>query len=58
MKIKINIECEDFDEILQHLEVIRNSVKVRRVEIESLDDVTLTLSDSNCYGEHIVKIKI
>lgn len=66
MKIKIEIDCEDFNELNCHLESIKEQIKLNEDKInEMLDDEhlywekrTITLQDSNCYGDHIIKVRI
>lgn len=54
--IEITINCEDEQELLSHLSIIRMKVKG---EIKSQGGeliVPATLEDENCYGSHAVNI--
>lgn len=58
MKFKIEIECESFQEFESHLSVIKEQVELthNRVNLDESDFAPITLKDSNCYGDHKVKI--
>lgn len=56
MMIEITINCEDEQELLSHLSVIRRNVK-REIKSQSGKlIVPATLEDNNCYGSHTVNI--
>lgn len=62
MTITIRIECETIHNLLQHLTVLKDDIKkeaktrkLDRMEEEFPDDVEL--SDSNCYGDHILQVE-
>lgn len=55
MKINIEIECMDDDEVLTHLSVIRSKIK-KELAKTTENQTGVTFSDSNCYGIHTVKI--
>lgn len=58
MKVTIIIECDEYNEICQHLDKIRKdmikSIKKGTIESDSGDQ----FYDDNCYGEHSVEIDI
>jgi len=57
MKVQIEIECETAAELDQHLEVIRQTIKVRSRQNPEHDfEVGTQFSDNNCYGTHEVTI--
>lgn len=63
MKIRIDIECETISEFYQHLSVIQLDIKkqVKKLKLDPLYDEfpkTVNLDDNNCYGDHVVKIKL
>ena len=66
MNIKIEIECDTWLNVFQHLFVIRKDLKrqLKIKGIKSVDDLMnncaenkMALEDDNCYGSHTVKIK-
>lgn len=66
MRIKIDIDCDNYFQILQHLFVIKRDLKrrLRKQGIKTYDDLTnnyteksFSLYDDNCYGTHNVKVK-
>ncbi len=56
MHIEIEIVCEDEQELLAHLSVIRRDVKREIRKQKGELKVPSTLKDSNCYGDHTVNI--
>jgi len=59
MKATIEIECDDFTMMLQHLKIIRQELKKHQKDYPEdciMDGSTLEFGDDNCYGEHIVII--
>lgn len=60
MNLKIEIDCETFDELMTHLTVIRQSIRreFKRQGDNILSDgsavADFELSDDNCYGEHTI----
>lgn len=66
MKIKIDIDCDNAFQVLQHLFVIKRDFKkhLRKQGIKTYDDLMnhepekgFSLYDNNCYGTHNVKVK-
>lgn len=59
MEITIKIQCDDDDEALTHLSVIRQTLKKKLKESHDSDNGDyLEFSDSNCYGDHEVKVTL
>lgn len=58
MKVTIIIECDEYNEICQHLDKIRKDVKkaIQKGIIES--DSGESFYDDNCCGEHSVEIDL
>jgi hypothetical protein len=58
MKAIIVIECDEDNEVLKHLSVIRKQLKAailkRRKEQDNLND--LVVVDDNCYGSHMATV--
>jgi hypothetical protein len=54
MKVKIIIECEDEQELLSHLFVIRRDLKR---ELKKDPEFEGHLEDNNCYGWHNILVK-
>lgn len=54
MKIYIEIECYENEEVFTHLSVIRSQIKKALKENENFNGV---LEDSNCYGWHTIEIE-
>jgi hypothetical protein len=54
MKITIEIECDDYTDLMNHLSVIR--MQIRAALKDKPVDHSETVEDSNCYGNHIIKI--
>lgn len=58
MKVSIEIECDDIDDLKIHLSVIRSQI-LKRAKVLSTDDEAdekiMNFTDSNCYGSHEVK---
>ena len=58
MKVKIDIECETAGELIQHLDEISKTVKIRSRDNNEYDfEVGTHFSDNNCYGTHDVTIE-
>ena len=58
LKTTIVIECEDESEIISHLKRICTQIRHHNLTNGPIaDGKTIDLSDSNCYGEHTVKIE-
>lgn len=55
MKVIIEIECEDKEELLMHLDVISSGIEI--MDVESITEKGIFISDANCYGRHEVTIK-
>jgi hypothetical protein len=59
MKVKIEIDC-DWEEqnLLTHLSVIRKQIKsaFNKTGEDEIFTFGITMKDSNCYGDHIIKI--
>jgi len=53
MDVRIKILCEDERELLLHLTVIREQI---RKSFKKNPYFKGRLKDSNCYGDHVVKI--
>lgn len=53
MEVHIKINCEDERELLLHLAIIRKQIKKAFKKNQYFKG---KLKDSNCYGDHIVKI--
>ena len=58
LRVDIVIECEEENEILAHLDVIRAQIKNKFKEINNEVKDTIQLEDSNCYGDHTVIINL
>lgn len=63
MKIRIDIECETISEFYAHLSTLQLDIKkqTKKLKLNPLQDEfpkTVELDDSNCYGDHTVKIKL
>jgi hypothetical protein len=57
MTVKIEIECETAGELLAHLNVIADTVRIRaRGDNEHDFEVGTHFTDNNCYGTHEVTI--
>jgi hypothetical protein len=56
MKIKIEINCEDDDEVLTHLTVIRAALKKRFKRDPEGNNDSYSFTDNNCYGTHNVEV--
>ena len=61
MKVYISIECEDKNEIIQHLEAIKEQINkddYHTIDLETEEKAIfcITLEDVNCYGTHVVEI--
>jgi hypothetical protein len=57
MEINISINCETFEELMQHLWKITDAVETRYTAIDELPfPGKIEFSDSNCYGDHNVEI--
>lgn len=61
MKITIQIDCDTISEFYSHLTKLREDVKkqTKKLKLDPLEDEfpkTVELDDSNCYGEHYVKV--
>lgn len=58
MKAIIVIECDEDNEVIQHLTVITKQLKKailnRRKDPEEFDDLIVT--DNNCYGSHMATV--
>jgi hypothetical protein len=54
MNIKIEIDCDDHNELFAHLTVIRQQLKK---ELKKNPDFTGELEDSNCYGYHSIDVQ-
>lgn len=54
MKVTIKIECDDPQELLQHIKCIRQQIK--KLKPGDFDKKKIVVSDNNCYGVHEVKI--
>ena len=59
MKVKIEIECDDEQEVLSHLNVIRKQIKRAfrkhlKKDPEYMEHPEFLLEDNNCYGLHSV----
>lgn len=61
MKITIIIECEEnLQDVKTHLSVVRQQI-LSRLKNDSLNPTgenSIEISDSNCYGNHEIKIEI
>jgi hypothetical protein len=57
MKVTIEIDCSDEDEIYTHLSVIKSQIKKK---IKTLDPDAkwepFTVEDNNCYGHHKAEV--
>lgn len=61
IKVTIEIECDEANEIIQHLNVIKSDLtKIIKQKNSGLDLYARLdgkeLTDSNCYGDHKVKV--
>lgn len=57
MKVKIEIDCSDIDEIYSHLAVIKSQIKQHLKTVDTEKKIkTFTVEDSNCYGSHKAKV--
>lgn len=57
MKTKIEIDCDNGNELIAHLSVITKQIKAKIKEAKKISIKTpIRIEDSNCYGEHIVTI--
>jgi hypothetical protein len=54
MEINIIIECDNEEDLLLHLSVIRLQIKKAMKKTPTLPD--MVLEDNNCYGYHKVEI--
>lgn len=62
-KVNIEIECDEPNEICQHLSKIKSDlIKVIKQKNSGLDLddrlIKVNFDDNNCYGDHTVKITI
>lgn len=58
MKVKIEIECDDIQDLKMHLSVIRGQILNRAKKFQTDDYVPesiMNFEESNCYGSHEVK---
>jgi hypothetical protein len=59
MKAIIVIECDEDNEVIQHLTVVRKQLKAailkRRKTPDDLTDIVV--DDDNCYGSHMATIE-
>lgn len=60
MKVLIEINCEHKTHLFTHLSVIRAQLKHVLKGVEDYGEPTQNeiIQDSNCYGDHEVKIQI
>lgn len=56
MIVKIDIDCETWDEVFTHLSVIRGQIRKTKNKNPSPKRLVV-LEDDNCYGSHMVRIK-
>lgn len=62
MKAIIVIECDEDNEVIQHLTVIRKQLK-KALRIRSIsnilapDNSDIVVSDNNCYGSHMATVE-
>lgn len=57
MTVKIEIECETTQELLSHLGVISETIKIKsRFDMKNEFEVGVHFEDNNCYGTHDVII--
>jgi ribosomal protein L9 len=59
MKVEIKIECDDIQDLKMHLSVIRGQILNRAKQLNSEEVIgkdIMSFEDSNCYGNHQVKI--
>jgi hypothetical protein len=61
MKASIKIHCDDINDLWKHLRVLADQVKKesKKRKLNPLEDefpVGTKLEDSNCYGDHELKI--
>ncbi len=57
MNVKIEIECEDEQEVIAHLQVLAKQIKVEVKRQAGMITKRTTFTDSNCYGVHQCVIK-
>ena len=58
MKVTVVIECDEYNEICQHLDKIRKDIKKSIVK-GTIETVPLDFfDDNNCYGTHTVTISL
>lgn len=58
MKVKIEIECDDIQDLKMHLSVIRGQILNRAKKLatdEEVESSIMNFEESNCYGSHEVK---
>ncbi len=62
MRVKIEIDCDTIGALTTHLSVIRSEVKkrAREMKLNPMEDELpkSKWQDDNCYGEHIVSVKL
>lgn len=61
MNITIEIECETVSDFYAHLSTLQKNIKkqAKKLKLDPIRDKfpeTVELDDSNCYGDHTVKI--
>ena len=60
MKVQIEIECSDVDEIFAHLTVIRQQLRkeFKKLQKEQPDEQwePFEVEDNNCYGYHCASV--
>jgi hypothetical protein len=56
MIVKIDIDCDTWDEVFTHLSVIRHQIRKSKKKNPSPQRLVV-LEDDNCYGSHMVRIK-
>jgi hypothetical protein len=54
MKLEIQIQCDDYGDLMSHLSVIR--MQIRNAFKVKGDPENVEIEDSNCYGSHTIKI--
>jgi len=58
MKVTIEIECDEYNEICQHLDKIRKDM-IKSIKKDTIEkDKGEQFYDNNCYGTHTVVIDI
>lgn len=64
MNITVEIDCETYAEVMEHLSVIRRQIKAEfkkqikegKCEDDGSDVQPFEASDNNCYGDHEIKL--